>query len=109
MNAFVSALEMPIPLDSSNAFCGGRIDATRLFYEAGPGENIKYVDFTSLYPYVNQYGKYPVGHPTIITESFRDINEYEGLVKCKVYFLRESCIIMSFPIRPPDVSSMFKV
>ena len=52
---------------------------------AGPGEKkIKNVNFTSLYPYVNKYGRYPIGHPTIITEKFGDVDEYEGLIKCKV-------------------------
>ena len=50
----------------------------------GPVTKIKYVDFTSLYPYVNKYGRYPVGHPTIITENFGDVDVYEGLIKCKV-------------------------
>ena len=84
MKSFVSSLEIIPPLVPRDAFCGGRTNATRLFYEAGPGEKIKYVDFTSLYPYINKYGKYPIGHPTIITENFRDVSQYEGLVKCKV-------------------------
>ncbi|XP_022093113.1 uncharacterized protein LOC110980591 [Acanthaster planci] len=84
MNTFVSSLEIQTPLIPRDAFCGGRTNATRLHYEAGPNEKIKYVDFTSLYPYVNKYGKYPIGHPTVITENFGDVSEYEGLIKCKV-------------------------
>ncbi|XP_033103137.1 uncharacterized protein LOC117105940, partial [Anneissia japonica] len=49
-----------------------------------PNETIKYVDFTSLYPFVNKVGIYPIGHPIIITEHFKDITEYEGVIKCKV-------------------------
>lgn len=51
-----------------------------------PMEKISYVDVCSLYPYVNKYGLYPIGHPTIITENFTEITKgnkpYEGLVKC---------------------------
>ena len=28
--------------------------------------------------------RYPIGHPEIITSNFKDLNEYEGLVKCTV-------------------------
>ena len=83
LKEFVS-LEIVTPLVPRDAFCGGRTNATRLHYVAGTDEKIKYVDFTSLYPYVNKYGRYPVGHPTIITENFSDVSEYEGLIKCKV-------------------------
>jgi len=51
-------------------------------------EKISYVDVCSLYPYVNKYGLYPVGHPKILTENFKPIakgkSPYEGLVKCMV-------------------------
>ena len=36
------------------------------------GEKIMYVDVCSLYPWVNKYGKYHIGHPVIITENFAD-------------------------------------
>ncbi|GBL98846.1 hypothetical protein AVEN_57575-1 [Araneus ventricosus] len=61
-------------------FSGGRTNAVKLYYE---GE-AKYVDFTSLYPWVNKYCKYPVGHPEIITDDFGSIDEYFGLAMCKV-------------------------
>ncbi|GFW59977.1 uncharacterized protein TNCV_4864321 [Trichonephila clavipes] len=38
-----------------------------------------HIDFTGLYPWVNKYCEYPVGHPEIITEDFRDIDSYFGL------------------------------
>ncbi|CAG2242132.1 unnamed protein product [Mytilus edulis] len=37
-----------------------------------------------LYPSVNKYGKYPVGHPVIITSDFEDISNYFGVAKVKV-------------------------
>ena len=33
---------------------------------------------------VNKYCNYPVGHPEIITENFSDVNDYFGLIKCRV-------------------------
>ncbi|GFU58563.1 uncharacterized protein TNCV_4068761 [Trichonephila clavipes] len=68
-------------LKSRDAFFGGRTNGIQLFYEGCA----KYIDFTSLYPWVNKYCEYPVGHPEIITKDFRDIDSYFGLVKCKVF------------------------
>jgi hypothetical protein len=45
------------------------------------------VDFTSLYPWVNKYGCYPIGYPTILADPSLETlyqREYFGLVKCKV-------------------------
>lgn len=48
------------------ALAGGRTGPTKLLEQvSGPEERILYADFTSLYPYVNKYGQYPVGHPDI--------------------------------------------
>ncbi len=44
----------------------------------------RYVDFTSLYPWCNKSTRMVVGYPEIITENFRDISTYFGLVKCTV-------------------------
>ncbi|XP_071040666.1 uncharacterized protein [Parasteatoda tepidariorum] len=66
-----------IPRD---AFYGGRTNAIKLFHEG----NAKYVDFTSLYPWVNKYCKYPVGHPSIITEGFKSLENYFGIMKCTI-------------------------
>jgi len=77
-----------------SAFFGRRTNATKLYHKikrnskGKPTEKISYVDVCSLYPYVNKYGKYPVGHPKIITENFKTITKgkkpYEGLVHCTV-------------------------
>ena len=49
------------------------------------GGQIKYVDFTSLYPWVNKYGEYPVGHPEIVTTpEDQNIQNYFGLAKVDV-------------------------
>lgn len=68
------------PLNPRNALAGGRTNAIVLHYRGSAG----YVDFTSLYPYVQKYGIFPIDHPTVITENFKDLSEYFGLVYCRV-------------------------
>ena len=86
MKAFVDSVPIVDILDPREAFFGGRTNATRLFYEVPEGgrEEIRYRDVCSLYPWVCKYGKFPVGHPVVITENFGELDLYEGLVKCKV-------------------------
>ena len=71
-------------LEPRDAFFGGRTNAIKLFHECtDPGEKIKYVDFTSLYPWVCKYGRYPIGHPEIFLGD--DIpHNLEGLLKCTI-------------------------
>ena len=71
-------------LSLRDSFFGGRTNATKLYHEAGEGERIRYVDFTSLYPWTNKYCKYPIGHPEIITRDFKDITAYFGIAKVKI-------------------------
>ncbi|GFY74898.1 uncharacterized protein TNIN_225431 [Trichonephila inaurata madagascariensis] len=78
---FLLQHEVTDRLNPRDAFFGGRTNGIKLFFEGCA----KYIDFTSLYPWVNKYCEYPVGHPEIITEGFRDIDSYFGLVKCKVF------------------------
>ena len=77
----VQQSEMINPLEPRDAFYGGRTEAFTLFQK---DKDISYVDVTSLYPYINKTGKIPIGHPEIITESFTDIQQYEGLIKCTI-------------------------
>ena len=65
------------------ALYGGRTNAVRLYHKCENGEKIRYIDVTSLYPFVQKYGVFPTGHPTIITEQFDySINKYFGIIKC---------------------------
>ena len=73
-----------VPLDPREAFTGGRTNATCLLYDCNEHEKIKYVDFTSLYPWVNKYGIYPLGHPEVITSNFKPVSNYFGLIRCKI-------------------------
>ncbi|CAG2245162.1 unnamed protein product [Mytilus edulis] len=84
IKTFVDSVNYVTPLEPRNAFSGGRTEAFKLYHEAKDGEQIKYYDVTSLYPFINKTGKVVLGHPTIITENFDDISKYEGLIKCCV-------------------------
>ncbi|XP_035222242.1 uncharacterized protein LOC118195102 isoform X3 [Stegodyphus dumicola] len=80
LQAFLEQHHLRDRLNPRESFFGGRTNALKLFHEG----DAKYVDFTSLYPWVNKYCVYPVGHPTIITESFRDVEDYFGIIQCRV-------------------------
>ena len=85
METYVDSLRLPQPLEPRDAFFGGRTNAIKLYHDTQDGEHIKYIDVCSLYPYVNKYCKYPVGHPNIIkTPDTTDVSDYEGLIKCTV-------------------------
>ena len=84
MKHYIESLELVTPLEPRDAFYGGRTEAFKLYEEAHQGNQIKYYDVTSLYPFVNKTGKIPLGHPDIITENFDSIDNYEGLIKCKI-------------------------
>ncbi|XP_041361863.1 uncharacterized protein LOC121377830 [Gigantopelta aegis] len=54
MKTFVDALDIQDRLDPRDSFFGGRTNASTLYYKVNDEEQIKYVDFTSLYPWVNK-------------------------------------------------------
>ena len=72
------------PLHPRDAFFGGRTNAVKLHHQTTlPGETIRYQDVTSLYPWVNKYAMYPVGHPVILRDvTHTDIGAFFGL--CQV-------------------------
>lgn len=57
-----------------------------MYHKVKDGEKIRYIDVLSLYPYICKYGRFPVGHPEIITENFEKMDEsnmpYEGKLLC---------------------------
>ncbi|CAC5402773.1 unnamed protein product [Mytilus coruscus] len=63
---------------------GGRTDTTKLYHKVGKDEQIKHVDFTSLYPWTNKYCRYPLHHPEIITNNFEDLDKNFGLCHVKI-------------------------
>lgn len=66
------------------SFFGGRTNNIKFYHKCGSDEKIRYLDFTSLYPYVLQKYQYPMAHPTLIQGDFKDIKTYFGFIKCKV-------------------------
>lgn len=65
LQTFLESFELVPPLEPRDAFFGGHTGATTLYAKAAEGEEISYVDFTSLYPSINKYGTYPVRFPEI--------------------------------------------
>jgi len=85
VTTFVQDLKIDTPLNPCDAFFGGRTNAITLHYKAEPHQQIRYVDITSLYPWVNKNALYPVGHPTFIdAPGHTSISPYFGFVKCQV-------------------------
>jgi G:T-mismatch repair DNA endonuclease (very short patch repair protein) len=83
-------------LNPRDAMYGGRVEASKLHWKAsvrksghsGPNQiGARYADITSLYPTVNYYDEYPVGHHTVINKPSIDAvknKEYFGLIQCKI-------------------------
>ena len=79
------AQEVVEPLNPRGAFYGGRTSATKLLYDFKENEYGRYVDFCSLYPTVQYYKKYPIGHPVKIHNPKKySKTSWYGLIKCKV-------------------------
>jgi hypothetical protein len=75
------------PLNPRDAFFGGRTNAVKLYHKCNQNEKIRYVDFTSLYPWVCKYKHFPCGHPKILRgEKLRNTDPLtcEGLIKCQI-------------------------
>ena len=62
VSQFLASLDLVAPLEPREAFFGSRTGAVTLHAVAGEGEKIRYVDVTSLYPWVNKNCPYPIGH-----------------------------------------------
>ena len=81
----VNTMSWVTPLDPRDAFFGGRTGLAKAYYSADENEEIHYDDVTSLYPTINKYGTYPIGHPQfILNPQDQNINNYFGLAKVTV-------------------------
>ena len=81
----IKNLDWTAPLNPKDALFGGRTGLSCCYHKTIPGERIDYIDYTSLYPWVNKYGTYPLGHPTIIKNpASQNILEYFGVAKVDV-------------------------
>lgn len=58
------------------------------YYKADPEKNekIRYLDVNSLYPFVNKYGTYPVGHPKVLIgkDIPADLKNITGIAKVRL-------------------------
>lgn len=89
IDKYISSLDYlkVAPLDPRDAFMGGRTGVCKLYYKAGPGEKILYFDVTSLYPYINKYGCYPVGVSEILLRrelENRSVFDINGVLKVDI-------------------------
>ncbi|KAL0148364.1 hypothetical protein M9458_056344, partial [Cirrhinus mrigala] len=82
--AFMSTYKHPERLNPRDALFGGRTNAFKLYHKAAEGEVIRYVDYTSLYPFCQATKCYPIGHPQIIFKDFGNLENYYGLIKATV-------------------------
>ena len=100
VQSFLASLELVPPLEPREAFFGGRTEGVTLHAVAGEGEEIRYVDITSLYPYINKTSTYPVGHPEIITQPVdQAIHSYFGLAYVDILAPTD----LFFPVLPVRV------
>lgn len=104
LQQFVFTLDLQDRLDPRDSFFGGRTNAIKLHYKASEDETIQYYDFTSLYPWTNKYCRYPVGHPTIITDDFQGLSQYFGLAKIKILLPRQ----LYYPVLPYNSNGKLK-
>ena len=56
--------EVVEPINPRDAFYGERTNASKLLYNFKDNKCGRYINFCSLYPTIQCYQKYPVGHPT---------------------------------------------
>ncbi|OOY49400.1 hypothetical protein BOV97_12840 [Solemya velum gill symbiont] len=84
LRRFLATLDLVDRLNPRDSFFGGRTNASKLYHKVDGDEKIQYVDFTSLYPWVNKYCQYPAGHPTILTSDFGDMDDYFGIAQVKI-------------------------
>ena len=83
IHALMDKLDIVEPLNLRDALCGGRTNAIKLYHQTEADEEIDYFDYTSLYPYVNKNGMYPLGHPEMIFQPGQtDISRYFGIAQC---------------------------
>ena len=95
MSQFIEETKLKIqePLNPRNAFFAARRGNTAKVYDVQANQKIKYVDVSSLYPYICKRGKYPVGHPKVYVGeegclefigNINNIDKADGLIKCDI-------------------------
>ena len=70
IGGYVRSLNLRDPINLRDCYFGGRTNGIVLHKKFTDGEKGKYVDFTSLYPDILKYKRFPVGHPERIIKDF---------------------------------------
>ena len=73
IRTLVQSLKIQDPINLRDGYFGGRTNGIVLYKKFGTGEKGRYVDFTSLYPYILKYKRFPVGHPVRVTNNFESL------------------------------------
>ena len=81
---FVNNCDIEDLFNHRDALFGGRTNCLKIYYKCKEGERICFVDFKSLYPFIQKYFAYPFGHPIRIINNFQTLENYFGLIKCKL-------------------------
>ena len=68
---YLDSLNIQDPINLRDCYFGGRTNALVLHRKFDEGEKGKYVDFTSLYPDILKYRRFPLSHPERITSDFK--------------------------------------
>ena len=84
LRSFISLNPVIEPLRPRDALFGGRTNAFKLYHKCASDEQIKYYDFTSLYPACQKQEDFPIGHPIMIT-SFSSLDIILVLSNVKYY------------------------
>ena len=82
LKGFIQSLNIQCPINVRECYFGGRTNALVLHKKFEQGEKGYYVDFTSLYPDILKYKKFPVGHPTRIIQDFENVQTLKCLGNC---------------------------
>ena len=73
IGGYVRSLNIQDPINLRDCYFGGRTNGIVLHKKFTDGEKGKYVDFTSLYPDILKYKRFPVGHPERIIKDFEPL------------------------------------
>ena len=95
---------MPKTLNTRSALTGGRTEVFKIFFsdKLEPRLKAKYLDFNSLYPFVQKSEQFPIGEAEFITGDAveQDISKYFGAVSCQI----EAPYDLKLPVLPTKIN-----
>jgi DNA polymerase type B, organellar and viral len=78
------------PINIRDSLMGGRTEVFKMYHECKPGEQIRYIDYVSLYSYVMSKKEYGIGQPVSLlgrkeaNKIVNDIPNMMGIVRCTI-------------------------